>query len=92
MLAEDFDIQCTMHHDMGTGGSGKWGVFSRGRLRDGNLDLHRCVPLPACLRVGGQERRICGVGERELGDAGPPWKQSAQVWAGAWQGADWAPP
>jgi hypothetical protein len=47
MLAENFDIQCTLHHDMGTGGSGKWGVFSKGRLRDGNLDLHRWVGFEA---------------------------------------------
>jgi hypothetical protein len=47
MLAENFDIQCTLQHDMGTGGSGKWGVFSKGKLRDGNLDLHRWVGFEA---------------------------------------------
>jgi hypothetical protein len=41
VLFDGFDFRGTLQHDVGTGMAGQFGVFSNGRLSDGNLDLHR---------------------------------------------------
>lgn len=43
IMVRDFDIRCSMQHDMGTDSSSKFGVFMDGRMVNGNLDLHRWV-------------------------------------------------
>ncbi|KAL4434670.1 hypothetical protein ABPG77_002793 [Micractinium sp. CCAP 211/92] len=46
VLVMHFDIRCAMMHDVGTGSSGKFGVYMNGKCTDGNLDLHRALAGP----------------------------------------------
>lgn len=66
VLMEKFDIRCTMMHDMGTGSSGKFGVFQNGVMTDGNLDLHRALSGPTLYT-----NIDVGVGRNALYSGGP---------------------
>lgn len=66
VLVEQFDIRCAMMHDVGTGSSGKFGVYMNGVTSDGNLDLHRALAGPTLYT-----NIDVGLGSNALASGGP---------------------
>ncbi|KAI3429364.1 hypothetical protein D9Q98_005459 [Chlorella vulgaris] len=66
LLVRDFVVISSLMHDVGTGSSGKWGVFMNGVMADGNMDLHRALAGPTLYT-----NIDAGIGTNALYSGGP---------------------